>query len=209
MHRHRYSQPFEPFQLSKSHKVNPLPHLQPRASKASCEFVFAPQVSMGNFQGLRTASFWLSYMAWSVSGLTIRRAMEFQLGKAFDFVVGASAIEKGFDRQLDQWMMAWTGQYRSHERTGNFLLKALTLHYHFAKLFVSSHVFRGRSSHGGGEPVPPEYSDIAQVAVSSASAIVKLIINDVDIRAAFVGMSHYCHTMIAYACFFLPKLATS
>ncbi|KAK1957408.1 hypothetical protein LY78DRAFT_674517 [Colletotrichum sublineola] len=139
---------------------------------------------MGNFQGLRTASFWLSYMAWSVSGLTIRRAMEFQLGKAFDFVVGASAIEKvsphrfqlgsreeakecfqqGFDRQLDQWMMAWTGQYRSHERTGNFLLKALTLHYHFAKLFVSSHVFRGRSSHGGGEPVPPEYSDIAQVA---------------------------------------------
>ncbi|KAH9234473.1 hypothetical protein K456DRAFT_1738282 [Colletotrichum gloeosporioides 23] len=277
--------------------------------KLVTNFVFAPQVSMGDFQGLRIASFWLSDMAWSVSGLAIRRAMEFQLGKAFDFVIGATTIQKvspyrfqlgsreeaqeclrvwylyyicdrhlsilygrpssfgdqisvnkwetylnavpenstdvrlasqiemilildkvtgifgtnvevcipghfhtqlqGFNRQLDQWIMAWTGRYRPHERIGNFPLKALTLHHHFAKLFVSSHVYRGRSSHGGGEPVPPEYSDMAQVAVSSASAIVELIINDVDIRAAFVGMPHYCHTMIAYACSFLLKLATS
>ncbi|KAJ0284165.1 hypothetical protein COL940_004193 [Colletotrichum noveboracense] len=49
---------------------------------------------MGDFQGLRIASFWLSDMAWSVSGLAIRRAMEFQLGKAFDFVIGATTIQK-------------------------------------------------------------------------------------------------------------------
>ncbi|RSM19133.1 hypothetical protein CDV31_002054 [Fusarium ambrosium] len=52
------------------------------------EFVFAAQVSIEDFQGLCIASFWLSDISWSVSSLAIRRAMEFQLARSFDLIVG-------------------------------------------------------------------------------------------------------------------------
>lgn len=96
-----------------------------------------------------------------------------------------------------------------HEQIGDFPAKALTLHYHFAKLFVSSHVFRGHSSRPGENPLPAAYHDIAQVAIKSAKGIVDLITQDLDIRAGFVAMPHYYHTMIAYACSFLLRLASN
>ncbi|TDZ17445.1 Transcriptional activator of proteases prtT [Colletotrichum orbiculare MAFF 240422] len=269
------------------------------------KFVFASQISTADFQGLCIASFWLSDVSWSVSGLAIRRAMEFQLGKSFDLVVGNDTVRSatnrmqlrsrgealdclrvwylfyvcdhhlsilysrpssfgkqvsvvkwelylqalpetrtdtrlssqlellsildqvtglfgtdvhvgipasfhvqltGFNHRLDQWVMTWTDRYKPHDKIGMFPFKSLMLHYHFAKLFVSSHVFR---SDDGSKALPSEYTDVAQVAVSSARAVVELTANDPDIKIGLVGMAHYCHTMIAYACSFLLKLATS
>ncbi|KAM5350047.1 hypothetical protein ACJ41O_006552 [Fusarium nematophilum] len=270
------------------------------------DFVFASRVTIEDFQGLCIASFWLSDISWSVSGLAIRRAMEFQLAKSFDFVVGDSSSQgdgrillsnrdealyclrvwylfyvcdhhlsilygrpssfgeqmsvakweryfdavpqtsgdvrlasqidllllldkviqlfgtkadiriptyfqsqlEGFNHDLDRWIITWTRRYEPHENIGNFPLKALTLHYHFAKLFVSSHVFRGLSSKTGQNTIPTEYYEIAQIAVRSARSIVDLVSQDLDIRAAFLATPHYYHTMIAYACSFLLKLAT-
>ncbi|TDZ32579.1 Transcriptional activator of proteases prtT [Colletotrichum spinosum] len=269
------------------------------------KLVFASQISTADFQGLCIASFWLSDVSWSVSGLAIRRAMEFQLGKSFDLVVGNDNVRSvtnrmqlrsrgealdclrvwylfyvcdhhlsilysrpssfgkqvsvvkwelylqalpetrtdtrlssqlellsildqvtglfgtdvhvgipasfhlqltGFNHRLDQWVMTWTDRYKPHDKIGMFPFKSLMLHYHFAKLFVSSHVFR---SDDGSKALPSDCTDVAQVAVSSARAIVELTANDPDIKIGLVGMAHYCHTMIAYACSFLLKLATS
>ncbi|RTE79434.1 hypothetical protein BHE90_006065 [Fusarium euwallaceae] len=256
-----------------------------------------------------TQANWLSDISWSVSGLAIRRAMEFQLARSDDLIVGddtasgrsgsrlllsnpddalcclrmwylfficdrhlsilygrpstfgdevsvvkwqryldaisetstdvrlASQIKlllildevialfgiisavripvsfqsrlEGFNHQLDRWIITWGSRYEPHEQIGDFPAKALTLHYHFAKLFVSSHVFRGHSSHAGENPLPAEYHDIAQVAIKSAKGIVDLITQDLDIRAGFVAMPHYYHTMIAYACSFLLRLASN
>ncbi|KAJ3530058.1 hypothetical protein NM208_g9493 [Fusarium decemcellulare] len=289
-------------------------------------FVFTTQVSIDDFQGLCIASFWLSDLSWSISGLAVRRAMEFQLAKSFDFIVGdmtapaqagsrhqfsnaedalyclrvwylfyicdrhlsilygrpstfgdeisvtkwqmyldaisatstdvrlASQLDlllildnvtrlfgtkvdvripvnfqsrlERFIHQIDQWMITWSCRYgkfscniqqvtsltltiEPHDRIGSFPAKALTLHYHFAKLLVSSHVFRGRSSEVDKSSIPAEFHELGLVAIQNARDIMNLITRDSDIRAGFVAMPHYYHTMVAYACSFMLKLATN
>ena len=81
------------------------------------------------------------------------------------------------------------------------------MHFYFGKLFVSCHVFRGLTFDAVEDPMPTPFKDIAIVAVESATSIVELVIRDDDIKTAFVGMPHYYHTMIAFACSFLLKIA--
>jgi hypothetical protein len=82
------------------------------------------------------------------------------------------------------------------------------MHFYFAKLFVCSHVFRGLTFDAIVDPLPTPFKDTAMVAVESAKSIVDLVIRDDDIKSAFIGMPHYYHTMIAFACSFLLKIAT-
>lgn len=95
-----------------------------------------------------------------------------------------------------------------HAQIGDYPSKAVTLHFHFAKLFVGFHVFRGLSSDAAVDPIPAPFMETAMMAVDSAKSIVDLILHDADIRTAFVGMPHYFHTMIAFACSFLLKVST-
>ena len=94
-----------------------------------------------------------------------------------------------------------------HPIVGAYPSKAVSLHYHFAKLHVCSHVFRGLSSDTTVDPIPETFHEIALMAVQSAKSIVDLTIGDSDLKMAFVGVPHYFHTMIAYACSFLLKTA--
>lgn len=50
-------------------------------------FVFTPQVDLEDFRGLCIACFWLSDLSWSLSGLAIRRAVEFELQKSTNLLV--------------------------------------------------------------------------------------------------------------------------
>jgi hypothetical protein len=56
-------------------------------------FVFTPSPNLEDFRGLCIASFWLSDISWSVSGIAIRRAVEFELHKSFRFAVESSAVK--------------------------------------------------------------------------------------------------------------------
>ncbi|VUC22730.1 unnamed protein product [Clonostachys rosea] len=271
-------------------------------------FVFAPKATVHDFQGLCIASFWLSDISWSVSGLAIRRAIEFQLEHSFEIVVGDKQLQRRsgtkiqftsdedalsclrvwylffvcdhhmsilygrpssfgvqaavnnweryfkampksitdtrissqiklllilekvtqllgpdihartplifktqlelFDQQLDQWVASWTACYEQHERIGDYPRKSLTIHYLFAKLFLTSHVFRGLSSDPTKDPIPQQFYGMAQNAVRSARSIIDLVTGDETMKAAFVGMPHYYHTFVAYSCSFLLKLHT-
>ncbi|KID81483.1 hypothetical protein MGU_11154 [Metarhizium guizhouense ARSEF 977] len=64
------------------------------------DFVFASAATVDDFQGLCIASFWLSDMSWSVSGLAIRRAFEFQLGHSFQIVVGDKSVQEGLATKI-------------------------------------------------------------------------------------------------------------
>jgi hypothetical protein len=55
--------------------------------KLVSNFVFTSQVNLEDFRGLCIACFWVSDMSWSVSGLAIRRAIEFELQKSFHQIV--------------------------------------------------------------------------------------------------------------------------
>lgn len=72
-----------------------------------------------------------------------------------------------------------------------------------AKLHLHSHVFRGLK----GTAVPAYFLDSAAAAVSAAISTIDVVLNDPDIRSALVGIPHYIHSMIAFACVFLLKVA--
>lgn len=88
---------------------------------------------------------------------------------------------------------------------GNFPSKGVLLHYHFAKLHVCSYVFRGLVN----MPIPAHFLEIAFAAVTAATSILELLLEDDDLRSSLAGVPHYFHTMIAFACVFLLKVATT
>lgn len=91
-----------------------------------------------------------------------------------------------------------------NEHIGNFPSKGVLLHYHFAKFYLCSFVFRGLTNN----PVPSHFLETAFMAVSAATSIVESILHDSDLRVSLAGVPHYFHTMIAFACTFLLKVAT-
>ncbi|KAJ4366106.1 hypothetical protein N0V83_007741 [Neocucurbitaria cava] len=110
-----------------------------------------------------------------------------------------------FSLQIDHWMGFWSTELlRIHEHIGEFPTKGANLHHHLAKLHLHSHVFRGLR----GNSVPPYFQDSARAAVAAAISIIELVLVDSDIRDGLVGIPHYIHSMIAFACVFLLKVST-
>ncbi|KAL2850138.1 hypothetical protein BJY01DRAFT_245603 [Aspergillus pseudoustus] len=112
-----------------------------------------------------------------------------------------------FLRQLDKWVDHWLSLTREHPIIGAYPAKAIMLHHHFSKLLVASHVFRGLGRDPTKDPLPAEFQSLAAEAIGSARAVLDSTVNDPDIVKAFVGVPHYYHTMIAFACSFLLKTA--
>ncbi|KAK5199959.1 hypothetical protein LTR92_000500 [Exophiala xenobiotica] len=110
-----------------------------------------------------------------------------------------------FIRQLDHWVTHWLSHCARHPSIGDYTSRAASLHFHFAKLHVCSHVFRGLSSNVEADPIPRVFQDIALMAIQSANSIVDLIVQDLDLRNAFINGIHYFHSMVAHACLFLLK----
>ncbi|KAL5119777.1 hypothetical protein ACEQ8H_002383 [Pleosporales sp. CAS-2024a] len=109
-----------------------------------------------------------------------------------------------FNHQIDKWVGFWSSQLlKLHESIGEFPTKGAILHHHLAKLHLHSHVFRGLK----GAPVPHYFHDSAAAAVTAAIAVIETVLTDDDIRRGLVGIPHYIHSMIAFACVFLLKIA--
>ncbi|OAL03209.1 hypothetical protein IQ06DRAFT_217835 [Phaeosphaeriaceae sp. SRC1lsM3a] len=109
-----------------------------------------------------------------------------------------------FSRQVDQWMATWTVELSELAHSiGQFPAKGVVLHHHLAKLHIHSCVFRGYKE---GQ-VPSHFEDHAIMAVAAATSVVEMLLNDPDIRDGLVGVPHYIHSMIAFACVFLLKVS--
>jgi hypothetical protein len=76
------------------------------------------------------------------------------------------------------------------------------LHYHFAKLHLYSHVFRGLQD----TTVPSYFLDSASSATTAAIAIINALIHDPELQPALIGVPSYMHSMTAFAAMFLSKL---
>ncbi|KAK1633315.1 hypothetical protein BDP81DRAFT_397214 [Colletotrichum phormii] len=101
-----------------------------------------------------------------------------------------------FNKELDHWIKHW-----SETLSGRFPRKGALLHFHFAKLHLYSHIFRGLS---GDSPIPHHFLDCAATAISVATSTIDFINTDPDVAAGVVGMPSYLHCMTAFACMFLP-----
>jgi hypothetical protein len=112
---------------------------------------------------------------------------------------------RSFIAELDSYRDEWNESYSHHAHIGNYPNKGLTLHYHFAKLYVCSHIFRGRAAIVFG--MVSELDEIVNISVMSATSILTLLTSDEDIRFYLDGLPSYFFTMITFASAFLLKLA--
>ncbi|KAK1977669.1 hypothetical protein LZ30DRAFT_752668 [Colletotrichum cereale] len=110
-----------------------------------------------------------------------------------------------FNKQLDQWINHWSDALpEQYQHIGRFPRKGVLLHFHFAKLHLYYHVFRGLS---GENPIPHHFLDCAATAISVATSTIDFILTDSDVAAGIVGIPSYLHYMTAFACMFLIKVA--
>lgn len=61
-----------------------------------------------------------------------------------------------FAIQLDTWRADWNDRFSINARIGDYPRKGVGLHFHFAKLFLCSHVFRGKPSIGNERSSSPD-----------------------------------------------------
>jgi hypothetical protein len=88
---------------------------------------------------------------------------------------------------------------------GDYPSKGVGLHWHFAKLQLNSLALRG-CQQSSLYVLSPERRELANIAISSATAILRLVLDAPSVRNALVGIPLYLHTMISYSSVFLMKV---
>lgn len=89
--------------------------------------------------------------------------------------------------------------------TNNAASRGVVLHYHYAKLQLNALSLRGNKPTKFHE-LPADRKEFAMIALSSAEALLHIVLEQVDIRNSIVGVPLYLHTMITFASTWLLKM---
>lgn len=109
-----------------------------------------------------------------------------------------------FNLRLDQWRSDWQQRLAPNPYIGQYPAKGVSLHYHFAKLQLNSLSLRGLKQDSTN--FSTDRREFASIATSSAVMILRMTLEEPDIKGAIVGVPLYLHTMITYATVFLLKV---
>ncbi|KAK5111650.1 hypothetical protein LTR62_004755 [Meristemomyces frigidus] len=126
-------------------------------------------------------------------------------------VVTLDMIEpiRRYANKLDEIRAYWTARFSHNRYVGNYPRKGVGLHYHFAKLYLYSIAFRGIGHPGFKSPeVERDIDELATSALSSATAILKTVVQDPEIQDFLTGLPTYFDIMIAFAVVFVLKILT-
>ncbi|OBT90048.1 hypothetical protein VE02_02493 [Pseudogymnoascus sp. 03VT05] len=110
-----------------------------------------------------------------------------------------------FNHALDSWRLHWGSKLTPNPFIATYPAKGVVLHYHFARLQVSSLSLRGIQK-DGMHGLTIDRRDLANIAIASASSILQTVLDEPGIRNSVVGVPIYLHTMIAYSAVFLLKV---
>lgn len=115
-----------------------------------------------------------------------------------------------FSISLDTWYTDWSDRFGPNANVGNYPAKGVGLHFHFAKLYLCSHAFRGVHNVQTGEPrrLSPELEEVANTAVLCASSILGVMTADAEMQSFLNGLPLCFDMMIAFSVVFLLKVAT-
>lgn len=116
-----------------------------------------------------------------------------------------------FSIALDSIRAEWVDRFIPNQHVGNYPRKGVTLQYHFAKLYLCSHVFRGFSSgqvKSRSHEVSMELEEVANAGVLAAISILRAVVADDEIQSFLDGLPIYFNVMIAFAAVFLLKVST-
>jgi hypothetical protein len=111
---------------------------------------------------------------------------------------------------LDTWRANWSERFSRNSHIGNYPRKSVGLHFHFAKLYLCAHVFRGSNKIANIlSDMSSDMEEFANTAILSATSILRSIVSDTEIQLLLNGMPLYFDTMIAFTVVFLLKIATT
>ncbi|KAG7436382.1 Transcriptional activator of proteases prtT [Fusarium oxysporum f. sp. raphani] len=116
-----------------------------------------------------------------------------------------------YNGELGKWKQTWEsrlGELVCDPQIGDYPRKGVLLHYHFARLLLFSVCLQGLRP-TDSFLISRERQDFISTAVDSASAALRLILEDSDMRRAVVGVPLYLLTTIAYSSIFLIKVCSS
>ncbi|EED20437.1 conserved hypothetical protein [Talaromyces stipitatus ATCC 10500] len=111
---------------------------------------------------------------------------------------------------LDSLRAEWIDRFAPNDHVGNYPRKGVSLQYHFAKLYLCSHAFRGAGSQVfplRSQEATIELDEVANSAVVSALSILRSVLADVEIHSFLDGLPTYFHVMITFAVVFLLKVS--
>ena len=122
-------------------------------------------------------------------------------------VLPASSIDDivRFEANLDDWIARFS-RHNQHALIGQWPNKGAIMHYHWAKLYLTSYSLRGLPETNA--TIPEHFLEIASAAVTAATNIITLLLEDKDAHMAIAYVPHHVHGMIAFATMFLLKVAT-
>lgn len=115
---------------------------------------------------------------------------------------------------MDSLRAEWMERFTPHPLVGNYPRKGVALQYHFSRLYLCSHAFRGgagRAARNGGtqsSEVMMELDEVADGAVRSAMSILRSVSADEEMQSFFDGLPIYFGTMVAFTIVFLLKVST-
>lgn len=116
-----------------------------------------------------------------------------------------------FNVALDTLQAEWTNRLSANAHIGNYHQKEASLQFHFAKLYLCSHVLRGVQPDPYVQRISSEAlgaCEFANIAIFSAESIIRAVISDEEFRSYLNGLPTYFHTMITFATVFLLKTST-
>ncbi|KAJ5639788.1 uncharacterized protein N7484_007650 [Penicillium longicatenatum] len=133
----------------------------------------------------------------------------FAFGPDVDLEVPESEFPKidQFDTDLGDWKSAWLPRLAGSRHVGAYPYKAVYMHYHFSRLQLNSVALRTYHSSTSSKAMSPERRKRANIAIESAIATLKVVLDERDIQLALVGVPLYLHSMITFAAVFLLKIA--
>ncbi|EMF10767.1 uncharacterized protein SEPMUDRAFT_150769 [Sphaerulina musiva SO2202] len=113
-----------------------------------------------------------------------------------------------FSISLDRIRIDWAQRLHANRYVGNYPAKGVTMHYHFARLYLFSMAFRGIGKPEFRAPnVALEIDELANQALLSATAILSAVRDDEEIQGHLNGLPTYFDVMIAFAVVFVLKVS--
>jgi hypothetical protein len=114
-----------------------------------------------------------------------------------------------FGIALDTWRANWNERFSNNSVVDNYPRQTVGLHFHFAKLYLCTHAFRGMNQSVNSQfKLTPDMEEFASTAVFSAISILRIVIADSEVQSHLNGLPLYFDTLIAFAVVFILKITS-
>lgn len=121
-----------------------------------------------------------------------------------DDLIQVRYFNRHFNLRLDQWRSDWQQCLAPNPYIGNYPAKGVSLHCHYARLQLNSLSLRGLKQ--DSKNLSTDRREFASIATSSVVMILRMTLEEPDIKSAIVDVPLYLHTMITYATVSLLKV---